>query len=107
MLVYGVNKRVTFDEIEQFVTQVRRVKDRDSVPTIIIGNKIDLEHDRQVATSEGETLAKSFRVPFIETSAKTRKNVDEAFNIIVREIRKENKASNRKSMKKRINCKVL
>ena len=43
--------------------------------------------------AEGRDLAKQFQCPFIETSAKQRLNVDEAFSMIVKEIRKYNKVS--------------
>lgn len=42
-------------------------------------------------TTEGEALANSFGCKFIETSAKSRINVDNAFFEIVREIRRYNK----------------
>ena len=45
------------------------------------------------ATTEGRDLAKHFGCKFIETSAKQRVNVDEAFSNLVREIRKYNKVS--------------
>lgn len=41
--------------------------------------------------SEGQDLARQFGCKFIETSAKSRKNVDQAFFDIVREIRRYNK----------------
>lgn len=40
---------------------------------------------------EGEALARSFNCKFIETSAKSRINVDKAFYDIVREIRRYNR----------------
>ena len=43
--------------------------------------------------SEGRDLAKHFGCKFIETSAKMRINVDEAFSNLVREIRRYNKVS--------------
>ncbi len=44
-----------------------------------------------VWNAEGEALARSFGCKFIETSAKSRINVDEAFHSIVREIRRYNR----------------
>lgn len=58
---------------------------------VVVANKADLEHERQVGTHEGQALAKHFGCPFIETSAKQRMNVDEAFHNLVREIRRYNK----------------
>jgi len=58
---------------------------------IVVANKADLEYERQVGTHEGRDLAKHFGCRFIETSAKQRLNVDEAFFNLVREIRQYNK----------------
>lgn len=69
------------------------MKDADKVPMVICGNKCDLAEDRQVTKAEGEDLARSFGVPFFETSALSRINVDESFFELVREIRKARKAS--------------
>ena len=89
------------------------MKDKDSFPVIVVANKCDLEFERQVGMNgmstsltsvgntcliisrlhdaEGRDLAKHFGCRFIETSAKQRINVDEAFSNLVREIRKYNK----------------
>lgn len=56
------------------------------MPMVLVGNKIDLEEQRQVSTREGVELARSFACPFFETSAKSRINVEEAFYECVREI---------------------
>jgi GTPase KRas protein len=99
IMVYAITARTSFDEIASFREQILRVKDKDKVPVILVGNKCDLETDRQVTTSEGMELAKSFNCPFMEASAKTRVNVDEAFFEIVREIRKELKGDSAKPTK--------
>ncbi|OZJ02171.1 Ras-like protein 1, partial [Bifiguratus adelaidae] len=91
LLVYSITSRNSFDEISTFYQQIRRVKDRDFFPMVLIANKCDLEQDRQVSSQEGRDLAKSFGCTFIETSAKQRINVDEAFYNVVREIRRFNK----------------
>jgi GTPase KRas protein len=93
ILVYAINSRSSFDEIHDFRAQILRVKDKESVPSVLVGNKCDLENERQVTTQEGEDLAKSWNCPFFETSAKTRVNVEESFFQLVREIRKVNVAN--------------
>ena len=45
--------------------------------------KVDLENERLVSTVEGRDLAKSFSIPFMETSAKARINVEDAFYELV------------------------
>ncbi|WFD30871.1 RAS1 protein [Malassezia sp. CBS 17886] len=91
LLVYSITSRNSFEEIATFLQQVLRVKDKDYFPVVIVANKCDLESERQVSTSEGYTMARQFGCPFVETSAKQRVNVDEAFNDLVREIRRYNK----------------
>ncbi|GAC97298.1 hypothetical protein PHSY_004883 [Pseudozyma hubeiensis SY62] len=87
LLVYSITSRNSFDEISTFHQQILRVKDKDSFPVIVVANKCDLEYERQVGSHEGRELAKHFGCRFIETSAKQRINVDEAFSNLVREIR--------------------
>jgi len=49
------------------------------VSVVLIGNKCDLEEERQVSYQEGEALAKENNMLFLETSAKLAKNVEQAF----------------------------
>ncbi|ORZ01247.1 ras-like protein 3 [Syncephalastrum racemosum] len=91
ILVYSITSRLSFEEITTFYQQIGRVKDRDSFPMVLVGNKCDLEADRQVSSQEGRDLAKSFGCPFHETSAKQRIKVDATFYEVVREIRRMNK----------------
>lgn len=93
LLVYSITSRNSFDEISTFHQQILRVKDKDYFPVIVVANKCDLEYERQVGSHEGRELAKHFNCRFIETSAKQRINVDEAFSNLVREIRRFNKES--------------
>jgi GTPase KRas protein len=90
LLVYSITSRQSFEEITTFQQQILRVKDKDYFPMVVVGNKCDLEGDREVSRSEGEALARSFNCTFLETSAKSRINVDKAFYDIVREIRRYN-----------------
>jgi len=53
----------------------------------VVGNKVDLP-SRMVETRQGRLKADSYGIPYIETSAKTRQGVDDAFYTLVREIRK-------------------
>jgi GTPase KRas protein len=101
ILVYAITSRSSFDEIASFREQIRRVKDKDKVPMILVGNKCDLETERQVTTSEGQELAKSFGCPFFESSAKSRINVEESFYELVREIRRQTEGDTKKTTKKK------
>jgi GTPase KRas protein len=108
LCVYSITSRPSFEEISTFYNQILRVKDKDYFPVIIVANKCDLEHERQVSTQEGRDLAKNFGCKFIESSAKSKVNVDEAFYSLVREIRRYNKENNPKEAgKKKKVCVVL
>lgn len=54
-----------------FREQIKRVKDSDDVPMVLVGNKCDLPA-RTVETRQAQELARSYGIPYIETSAKTR-----------------------------------
>ena len=56
----------------------------DDVELLLIGNKCDLEYCHDVSKEEGEQLAHSLDIPFMETSARTGYNIDEAFETLVR-----------------------
>ena len=58
LLVYSITSRQSFEEIMTFQQQILRVKDKDYFPIIVVGNKCDLEGERQVST-EGGSFAQS------------------------------------------------
>ncbi|CAI7664579.1 hypothetical protein N7541_009719 [Penicillium brevicompactum] len=91
LLIYSITSRQSFEEIMTFQQQILRVKDKDYFPIIVVANKCDLEKERVVSEQEGEALARQFNCKFIETSAKSRINVENAFYDLVREIRRYNK----------------
>lgn len=49
LLVYSITSRQSFDEIQTFQQQILRVKDKDYFPIIIVGNKCDLDGEREVS----------------------------------------------------------
>ena len=49
LLVYSITSRQSFEEILTFQQQILRVKDKDYFPIIVVGNKCDLEGERQVS----------------------------------------------------------
>ncbi|XP_036876316.1 GTPase KRas isoform X2 [Manis javanica] len=61
----------------------------------------DIHHYRTVDTKQAQDLARSYGIPFIETSAKTRQGVDDAFYTLVREIRKHKEKMSKDGKKKK------
>uniref|UniRef100_A0A3B4AS59 GTPase KRas n=1 Tax=Periophthalmus magnuspinnatus TaxID=409849 RepID=A0A3B4AS59_9GOBI len=100
LCVFAINNTKSFEDVHLY-EQINRVKDSDSVPMVLVGNKSDL-NSRTVETKQAQELARSYGVPFVETSAKTRQGVEEAFYSLVREIRKY-KETNRSSKKSKKN----
>ena len=88
LLVYDVTDRGSFNSIRNWVNQIHQHADVH-VNKILVGNKCDMEGDRQVKTEEGQALADEFDPPmkFFETSAKQNQNVDGCFTSIATEVK--------------------
>ncbi|MEE6491613.1 hypothetical protein FKM82_016296, partial [Ascaphus truei] len=70
ILVYSICDRDSFDVVKQQLQRVRQLKKRHgSAPVIIVGNKRDLQHRREVTSEEGRLLALSTDCGFFEISA--------------------------------------
>lgn len=95
LLVYSVTSRSSFEELATFYQQILRVKDSDFVPVLLVGNKCDLEDERQVSYDEGLELSKQFNCPFLETSAKQKINVESSFYGLVRIIKQHSQVAER------------
>lgn len=87
LLVYSLTSRPTFERVEKFKHQIARVKDRDRFPLVLVGNKADKANEREVSEKEGKALAERLGCRFVETSAKTRQGLEEAYYDLVRQIR--------------------
>ena len=78
-------------------------------PLVLVGNKCDLVTTKGDAHAAAIALAKSWGVPFMETSAKTRQGVDEAFSMLLHEIQRvqEAEAALRaaKAQRQKVTCK--
>ena len=87
ILVFDVTRQETFNNIKGWHKTIYDViaenSRKYSAPCMIIGNKIDLDDKRTVKLLEGVALAGSLKALYIETSAKTGKNVDKAFNSFI------------------------
>jgi small GTP-binding protein len=63
--------------------KVGMVVNSENFPMILVGNKTDLDDSRQVSTHLGQKLAtENGNMLFIETSAKSNNNVEQAFKKI-------------------------
>ena len=78
LLVYDITRRETFDHLASWLEDARQHAN-PNMTIMLIGNKADLAHRRAVSREEGEQFAKEHGLVFLETSAKTALNVEEAF----------------------------
>jgi len=101
LIVYSVTDHDTFETLAAFRAQILRVKEDNSTPIVIVGNKADLTDLRQVDFAEGKQWAQSHNCSFVEASAKTRLNVIDAFFLLIRDVRKH-----LKKRKEKENCPV-
>ncbi len=88
ILVYDVTNRSSFENIDK--NWHREIKKASpDIALILVGNKIDLESKRVVSRDEGEALAQNLRLTYVETSAKTGENIDDAFKMLALQIIKK------------------
>ncbi|XP_019945667.1 ras-related protein Ral-B [Paralichthys olivaceus] len=95
LLVFSITEHESFTATAEFREQILRVKaEEDKIPLLVVGNKSDLEERRQVSVDEARGKAEEWGVQYVETSAKTRANVDKVFFDLMREVRGKKKSEN-------------
>ena len=117
--------------MQEFRDQILRVKNDNNIPFILVGNKADLTNNRKVQQATANNRAAqwqvsgvhcwgsvqllmiiSLQVPYVETSAKTRENVDKVFYDLMREIRsrkvsEDSQGKTNEGKKKKKKCQIL
>ena len=78
ILVYDITDRSTFVDIHTWLNEIE-THASTGVAKLLVGNKCDMEAERQVSFDEGQNMASELGVPFLETSAKNKINIDECF----------------------------
>ena len=96
LLVYDITSRTSFNKIHNWVNEINNVITPNELGIVLLGNKNDLELQREVQKDEGSVLGKELNMPFFETSAKTGKNLKESIALLSQiaiKKRKENDGS--------------
>lgn len=78
LLVYDVTNRDSFNALLAWLQDARTLASPNII-ILLIGNKRDLEEERQVTFMEASNFAQEHELIFLETSAKTGENIEEAF----------------------------
>ncbi|KAB7502540.1 GTP-binding protein Rit1 [Armadillidium nasatum] len=120
LICFSITERRSFEEVIDYRKQILKVRAADSIPIVIVGNKLDLAESRKkllfdprrevitryifsksfsdlVSTEEAVTLARSMGCPYFETSAALRHYVDDCFHALVKEIRRKQKEEKKSS----------
>ena len=81
LLIFDITSRDSFKELENWLAEVEK-NASTQILKILIGNKCDLEEEREISKDEGEAFAMRNGMQYIETSAKINTNVNEAFEAL-------------------------
>ncbi|MFX1573804.1 MAG: Rab family GTPase [Promethearchaeota archaeon] len=87
-IVFDLSNRISFDSVVNWYDELREFVPDVDVPIVLVGNKSDLTKERVVSYQEGVNLANTLsekekiKISYIETSALTGENVEDAFNLI-------------------------
>ena len=87
-IVYDITRKESFENVSKWAEQLKSTADKN-LTIIIVGNKTDLEDQRQVTSEEGQNKANSLESAFIETSAASGSNLDKAFEMMINEVYKK------------------
>jgi len=87
-IVYDITRKNSFDSIDKWISDVTAVADK-KISIVLIGNKSDLEDQRQVTKEQGEDKANKLEVAFLETSAFSGENLEKAFELMMKEVYKK------------------
>jgi len=94
LLVFDITRAATFESIPNWITELLENNKNKIVPMVLIGNKSDLRAStpEAITLESGQDYAKNlsawskFEIPYVETSALSGDNVEDAFATLLRNI---------------------
>ncbi len=114
LCVFSLVDRESFAGVSEIRDNVLRVKVDERTPLILVGNKADLQESREINSEEPSSLSSSWGVPYVETSAKTKLNVDKVYYDLLGMIQKRKEmmdktagSTTNKKKKKKSKCVIL
>uniref|UniRef100_A0A8B9N0L7 Ras-related protein Rab-17 n=1 Tax=Accipiter nisus TaxID=211598 RepID=A0A8B9N0L7_9AVES len=95
LLIYDITNKETLNKAKLWLRDLEKEFLPSEIVIALVGNKMDLAADREVATQEGEEFARTKGLLFTETSAKSCHQVNDIFMAIAQELlqREQEKAS--------------
>lgn len=88
LLVFSITSTTSLTELAELREQIVHMKNNDpTIPIVLVGNKADLEDDRRVTRAKAFQVSQMWgNIPYYETSARRRLNVNEVFTDVCRQI---------------------
>jgi len=79
LFVFGLNDKGSFDKVKDWIKYYNEECIIENVPKVLVGNKCDLEMDKELDQNIIKEFAEENKIQYIETSAKNNKNINELF----------------------------
>lgn len=97
LMVFDITRPSSFHNINNWISELEKNSNRGQVPMVILGNKYDLVEDAEDIVNQDQIVAlleelnadadeKGFKIEYLNTSALTGRNVDEAFDTLGKSI---------------------
>jgi small GTP-binding protein len=86
LLVFDITNRESFNSLDEWYDEVMKIADPHKPVFVLVGNKDDQTKQRQVPREDGLRFARNHGMDYIEASAKSGHNVEEAFEILAEKI---------------------
>ena len=83
LIVYDISRKESFLNVDKWIGDLKEFGEND-LCIILVGNKCDLDNIRQVQTDEVSKKAEQYKVGFCETSALNSKNINFAFQELIK-----------------------
>jgi len=91
VLVFSTTSRSSFDNVIKInEALLNALGDAPDVPRVLVGSMKDLVDEREVVLQQAQSLADSWRIPYLECSSKTGENVPEVFHTLLKEVERDN-----------------
>ena len=89
LMLYDMTNRESFTNVDKWMQQIKDNIGDTNPCIVLVANKTDLEDARKVTKAEGQRLARKYKIPYFETSARTDTGVNEAFQTLAEAVVKK------------------
>ena len=85
MVVYDVTAEKSYTSVKTWMAKISENTNKN-VKKVLVANKCDLQEERAVSKDRGASLAESLGISYVEVSALSNSNVEEAFMTLAKDI---------------------